>query len=627
MTKRRQKSYPVDPRAQIAEAARAEIERIKQAGGIIADEAQKSAMLRHMAETGDPRLFDLLFNLQNSEIILGFGADDREIDPMQRLQMLRYSRWFCVYNGFAADVVDTYGKFGFGSRADIASAEVDPMKRAEAQRVIDGFWKAPHNSYLLGDNEQRRLSDCMMQDGEALFVVIYNTSGGKEIYPELRKVAPEKFRIIYDEYNPDAPIWYVETRRAKQEYPGWSGEIYYPDWRATRQQLLENKPPKGAGVIGWRKLVGENVAAGDSLLFDENSPIDIGEGNIAKAIYEVYNLVGKRGLPTLQAAFPVMKLASAMVGDRATVSRGRASHISMMTVDGGSRDVTAAINQLQASTVYGQGYVDRNPPMPVAKTLVKNKAVDYENLSLDTGAGDAKSDFEILLIYAAICSKFPLEFWLPFEMTNRATAEQTLARFWQSANGYKGFWAAIYRRIIWVVLSLYKAYNPTLATYESYDVDVSLNTPLDSDPDKIIAAMGAIADRVGDGTLSKEEGIALINALVILLVDAVGVDEAQSVLDEVRAKMAAVKDEAPDIPDTAPVSAIPGMQSQAPVSAVPGQGAGGAQAVSAVPARANEAIIQATRRFVVGEISPEVYAEFIASEVEAANGPAPVLSD
>lgn len=582
----------------IAEAARNMAREIDAAGKELANSERNAAVLRHMAESGDTQLLDLMRQMSMQDVLIGsfgFGAN-REKTSAMRQQELEYSRWYCAHNGFAEDVVRTYTSFGFGQRVDVATKDETLGDNGEegesAQAAIDAFWKSPENSYLLGDNQQKELSNTAMSDGEIPFIIWQSTFGG---VATLRKFLPEKIHDIkYDTDDPTIPVWYVESTP--------KGEVYYPDWRATNQMLIDNMPPKTAKVPGWNIIMGRKPGSDVVITQGENEPQDLGRPYEAKVVHAIYKKVGKRSEPPLLNAIPWFKQIKRFAENRATVSDKVATYINKITADGGASEVANIVNRLQSSLVNNDFFYDRNPPAIAGSDWVQNKALNMERMPLDTGAGDAAGDFKLFMTIAAIWSSFPIEFWLPYEQTNRATAEKTLARFWQSANEYKDFWAATFRDIMKVVLGFYKKYNPTDANYTSLETEVSLSTPLDADPQAITSAISSINESKTQGTINEQVAQAVIERLIILLCDAVGVDEAQSILDGIDLGQ-----------DTAQAQ---GASTVNPDALKPS--ANGAQPA---PTHPNAALAQATENLRAGKITPAEFAEYMAAEVEAMTKP------
>lgn len=155
-------------------------------------------------------------------------------------------------------------------------------------------------------------------------------------------------------------------------------------------------------------------------------------------------------------------------------------------VKGGSRAVNATIAAID-SNLSSRHYLDSNPPAAAGSVEVENRAVNTEDLSMKTGADDAKTDNEIFTWMPSLAlGLYPHYMGLgdSYRLATASSMEKPLEMQWDR---YQSFWQAQFRRMFRVVIEFSNEFGGT--DYETTSV-VTMDRITEFDLDGAASGIG-----------------------------------------------------------------------------------------------------------------------------------------
>jgi len=416
-----------------------------------------------------------------SQSVIEFTEEDR-------LRAVEEARHMYRSDVQVARAVNLWTDFGFGQ-----SVEIVPHNEALGA-VFDEFWTARRNAPLLSQRRIHMLSNDVINDGEVFLVVFGSNVDGKSTVRRMDTKAIT--RIVYEEDDPDIPLYYVRYKAGTQE-------VWYPDWRATPDQLARVEIPTNARLIT-----------------DEVPEVTIG-GKLApvtsvKVLHVAYDELNGRGWPTLSRVYTWNRVLRNFLGDRAAVAKRVAMYVDRIQHKGGSRAQDAIEAKFQ-SALNRNTFLDTNPPAPAGSTAVHNQAVDWYRQPLTTGGGDAMSDGQMFAGQISVGVNMPLH-WLgwPQALSNRATAREMARPTLEALERYQGFWSSIFRDLVEIV-------GMNAGEFDDYGADITLQTPIDTDVEDLARGMEAITDATQSSAIDPELAIVANEKLAGRMLQVLGV--------------------------------------------------------------------------------------------------------
>jgi hypothetical protein len=451
-------------------------------------------LVQQLMET-DNYLIDYVMRQRNYQLLSSAVTEFTEED---RLRTVDEARHMYHHDANTYRAVNMWTDFGFGQ-----SVEVVPRDEALAE-VWNEFWTARRNAPILKQRHIHQLSNAVVNDGE-LFLVFFGSSvDGKTT---IRRLDTKSIiRIVCEKDDPDVPVYYVRQTTGMKE-------VWYPDWRATKEQQARIKLPQNAELA------------------DAAVPTVTVDGKQAKVtsvrvLHVAYDMESGRGWPVLARSYAWSRTLRNFLGDRAAVSRRAAMFVDEVIHKGGSR-AQAAMEAKFASALNATTWgTDTNPPPAAGSTLIHDQAVDVKRRPLDTGAGDAEADGQMLAGQVSVGHGIPLH-WMgwPQALANRATARE-MARPWnEQLERYQLMWSDVFSDMVEIVGSNAK-------DFKSYEADVSLQSPLDVEVEEITAGMAALTGAVGVGAIDASLAVTANNKLAEQLLLTLGVSGALEGLED-----------------------------------------------------------------------------------------------
>lgn len=440
----------------------------------------EEALVKQLSEA-DNYLVDYILRQRNYQLL---GAAVTTFGEEDRLRAVDEARLMYHYDVQTARAVQMWTDFGFGQ-----SVEVVPQDETLAE-IFNEFWTARRNAPILEQHRLHKLSNAIINDGEIFLVFFASTitDGDEKAKTTIRRLETKAIKhIVYEEDDPDIPLYYVRVAEDMKE-------VWYPDWRATEEQLASIDLPRNAKLV---------TDLGQKVVVDGKSvPV-----TTAKVLHLAYDELDGRGWPVLGRMYVWARVLRDFLGDRAAVARRAAMFVDEVIHGGGSRATVAIESKFQSTLGTSSRGYDTNPPPPAGSTLVHNKAIEVKRRPLDSGAQDAESDGQMLAGQVSAGSNVPLH-WMgwPQALSNRATAREMRIPWNEQLERYQTFWSSAFKAMVEIV-------GINASGFEDYETDVSLQSPLDIDIDEINRLMTAVTAALAIGGMDTELGVAANNKL------------------------------------------------------------------------------------------------------------------
>ena len=336
----------------------------------------------------DPEYVSMLVDNQLYEQIGGTGSlfGDRRKLAVQRSERL----WQGSPIGQLG--IQTWTAWGLGDSVQVEAAD------SSAQADFDEFWEAARNAVLLGDDTLHELSDWLLILGNQLMVYYASTVDG---LTTVRTLDQDEIEIIANPNDSLTPWFY------KREFQSGAAQktIYYPDWSLKfgigqgvdlggARQVLED----AWGQLQQSGAIPRNAERAD--LIQNGEPLGGIGGKVAGTDVCIQHIRHWRKDRKSLWGWPLTTVAGAwlvahrqLMESQLSIRQSKAQFVRTLQHSGGSR-ANASLIQTMASNLSQSQWTDTNPPSAAGGTFVHNKAVDYTDLPMTTGAGDFKSDHE-----------------------------------------------------------------------------------------------------------------------------------------------------------------------------------------------------------------------------------------
>lgn len=457
-------------------------------GGLIAPPGK---VLEMLAENG--QLMDLIIRTRGAAFATGFRITERD-----RISAIRQARYMADTNANVERAVQIWTDFGMGQRVTLRSED------KAANEVVNEFWMAQRNANIIGQRNLQERSEDALNEGELLFIFWYSPLDGEAT---IRTIPTDQIEILWeDPENRTIPLYYKHHTS--------DGDLYYPDWRATDEQLVRVTLPPGA-----RRA--DQLSAGS---IEINGRPEASTQAVAMWASRKRNRTMGRGMPQFLNAFEWAKILTDFMGDRAAVARKAAMYTEKVKIDGGSRMVNSFKSRLQSSLASSTSdFRDRNPPYAAASDWIENEAVSREWMSRDTGAASARFDGRMLGGQLSVATGVGLH-WLGFPDAitgGLATAEELKTPFYQQIERYQLWLSSVFEEIGQVVLFL-KAANGGSVDADAV-VMVDMETPLFVLMEEIVALMTETVAAVEKGILDGAVGREIMRQLYLVALQRIGV--------------------------------------------------------------------------------------------------------
>ena len=398
---------------------------------------------QHYLSEMDSQYIDLLMRWnQGTMVVSPFGNNELEPQENDRLAVVKWSRWWSLYDPLISGAVQLWTDYGFGHEVTVNAVDQERI-----QPIWEEFWNAPRNRKVFGQRNLHKMSNTLLTDGE-VFMVLWIVAG----QATARMIPTDEItRIITLPEDQDQVLFY---QREYFDADGTKHVKLYPDWLASEADLDKVKMPDGA-----TRADTENPARS------------------CKVISYLLNPRNNRGWPLCVASQPWAKAYKQIVTDQAAVHAARASTVEEWEVEGGSRIVASLQQQLQSGLAQGGAGYENNPPAGAGSTRVQNKAIKTKRLGLETGASDAAQDSMLLLGQVAVGMRVTTAMLGRTDsMQNKAIAEVAMRPTLRAWTRYQQGWQSFIEDIFNLVLDA-----AGVAPTADRSVVISLSSAMETD--------------------------------------------------------------------------------------------------------------------------------------------------
>jgi len=485
-----------------------------QAGPYVLPPGELVRQFREMAEYYDPQMIDQLVDMMRWEQIGGYGAGDGK----DRVRAVSESREAYKYSILARYAVNLWTAYALGANVQII------VEDEAGQETWAEFQGAKRNKALLAKDRIDELSRWLLVAGERFLAYYASTQDGETT---VRSIQPEQITRVLCNPEDAAEAWFYE-RRWQETGKDAQRCLYYPDWEtwfgvdAADKPVLEDRwnQIRAAYNLGTDAKRADEEKGGTDVVMQFSPFIQLDEDSPRG-----WPLLAPHGTPWFRAHrdFMQSRLAMAKAGNM---------YIRKAQVSGGSRGVNQVINALASTQQFGAAR-DTNPPATAGSTLVSNKAVDFEEMPLRTGASDAKNDGEMFAWYALLAvGIFPHYAGMgdAYRLATAASMEKPLELQFSL---YRNQIGAMLREMVEIVLRFQEKYNN--ASFETYDAQISTDRMVHLDSNNITEALSRLWSDVitpQAATIPQEVLDRLLVFSVQTAVEALGQDNPEDLISD-----------------------------------------------------------------------------------------------
>lgn len=379
------------------------------------------------------------------------GGRPNEPSATSRRRWVQRARSVWHTDPQAGAAVELLNEFSFGRGVPKPSA-----KDEKVQEVIDRFWDDPQNQRVLTSyTAQLRLGSSLSIQSNIFWLVFDEGDDGKVLLSYLAHDSVEnavsdpanRQRVLYFTARKTRQEWDFKNDRPKMPTDGLQGSTklwYYEVWGAVDEALDER------GLKGKKrrdKLTLTEAAEGtdtkvtmrDGAVLveareDDDGPLvlcpapKLGDGHVYH-LYENTDMEGIFGIPRMRRTIRWYTAYNEFMGARVDQMLAAAKFIMERTVKGSPKTLEAmSTRAMRATSDLEQRLTgsDLEPrvlgPRGGGNVIQQNEAVKHEALRLDSGAGGAVTDGQMLRAQVSAGDRFPQHYLGDVGSANLATA-------------------------------------------------------------------------------------------------------------------------------------------------------------------------------------------------------------
>jgi len=475
---------------------------------------QSPEMIAKTFKEMDPHMLDMMLRMQQSAMIYPTVSDEAS-----RIATVNESRSLYMWDVVTQNIIDLWTDYGFGSKLELKSLD------ERAQKILDAFFTAEQNQYILGQRQLADLSTQLLTDGEFYFVIYVGK--GKGSIPTIRTIPTEQIKEVIT--NPDdakVPLFY---KRVWSDVGGSQTTLYYRDWRVG-----SDDEGAVAKVLAAKPEIATSRAENKSKDAAEESAKAKGHKVTAKELeayatdvfvlpvtFRAQNL---RGWPLMTAGAPWSRAYKNFLQDRAAVSKAVAMFVDKIKVKGGSIALNDMMGRLNSSLTTGSGNLETNPAPVAGSTWGENESLDRSRMPLTTGAGDAEKDGAPLLAMAGLAGRVFSHYLGRGEAYRLATATAMEQPVLRAFNRYRRFWDSVWQDVAIIALNS--------AGYDGDKSIIVVSDPLiQMDVEAISTFTSSVTELYDRQAVTPDQMESVANVIMGAGLRAIGVTDVGSVLE------------------------------------------------------------------------------------------------
>lgn len=290
------------------------------------------------------------------------GTDEREIDPMLRVEAIQASYHYWQLDPLMSRAVQLIRDYTFGR--GVTWNAPDP----ETQKAVSRFWDDRDNRIIAKAQGQWELSERLQLAGEVFFIFFVNRLNGAV---KLRLVDPGEITQVITDPDDRERVLYYERRWRRQRF-NWESKT----WTAG-EEVIDYIP-------NWNNANPDRATVGDASTYVCMHHIKI-------------NSHGLRGVPLYLRVIAWIRAYKGFMEDRATLTLAAATFAFKQKIRGSAAAVArmaAKWSGMNATQRYGgAGGKERTEG---AQTLIENENVSLEQMQFNTNASNAYLDGRML---------------------------------------------------------------------------------------------------------------------------------------------------------------------------------------------------------------------------------------
>jgi hypothetical protein len=375
----------------------------------------------------DRRLVERDAEMLAWHVLNGSPSTTGELEPRDRLRLVKAATEVWQKDPQAGAAIDLLNDFVFGRGVPRPRA-----KDSDVQKILDETWDDPDNKLILTSFDKLVEKGTDLQIQCNVFFLIFEGDDGKvklglldhDRVKHVVRSEENRLRILYYaveeakyryDFNEDREIPVTELGKPKI--------MYYEHFRNVDDEIAEGGMPK----MPPRERTGDGRVY--QLVCNKKSEMAFGQ-------------------PTMRRLMRWFSAYNEFMTSRVDVVKAAAAFIMKRRVKGGEAAVQriAAQRLNQASELATEEWIGHAGPPP-ASILNENEAVVHEALNLQTNAGNALQDGQMLRSQVSAGTHFPQHYLGDAGSANLATATSMELPVLKHVEATQEIWEALFRAL------------------------------------------------------------------------------------------------------------------------------------------------------------------------------------
>jgi hypothetical protein len=379
--------------------------------------------------------------------LIGYGLFDflnnqpAEVSSTARRKIVQKARYVWANDPQAGAAVELMNDFTFGRGVPRPRA-----KDEKVQEVIDEFWDDPDNQEVLTTVESQLAlgTDLALQSNVFLLIFEDGTDGRVKLsilrHDDVQAAVPDpeqRHRVL----------WYAATHQRV-------------DWDFDLDQVKPMLPTPKPEVWYYEHYRNVEVAADDPLREEELEKPPADKTKPGKVLHLRINRGSEQifGVPRFQRTLRWYAAYNDYVKDRLDIVKAAAAVIMKRKVKGSpgqiARDATKLISKASALTASGQLHPPglQAGPVGAGGVMVENESAIHEPFNLDTKAGNAQQDAQMIRAPIAAAERFTQAYFGDASNSSLATATSLELPILKAVEARQEVFEQAFRTILGIVI-------------------------------------------------------------------------------------------------------------------------------------------------------------------------------
>jgi hypothetical protein len=484
-------------------------------------ELPPTELVRQLREYDSSLISDLVDQM-GWEAVSGYGG----YSEGERQRAVADSTRMAKYSTLAKWTINLWTFYGLSSNVDIVPDDDsrDVEDEHSAQSVWTEFWDADRNQAIIAKDRLDELSRWLLIKGERFFAFYSSQLDGETT---IRSIRPEEITEVYTNPDDGADVWFY--KRQWTETGGKMRTLVYPDWAL----FFSGVDSESSKVAEYWRGTQDSYSSAKGLELASKAKTDV---CILFVPFTQLDEDSVRGWPLLAPHGTAwLRAQRDFMQDRAAVTRSVAAFVRRYKVSGGTRAVDSIRSTLQSALQSGSTRESNYPPV-AGSSEIMNRAIDAQDLPLQTGAIDAKADSEMFAWFALLAGGIYPHYAGQGDAYRLATASAMEKPMQLQFSLYRNQLGAIFRKIVRIVLQFHERYNKQVQ-YNTYTASISLDRLVEVDLPVISSALTQINDSIvqpliESNSLTQEARNTILASMLRLVFQSLGMEDASEIVNE-----------------------------------------------------------------------------------------------